>query len=258
MAFVYFDKPVINLDENRTNPYEVKRYYLDPVLKSNLDLMKIAVVSDWDFVICVDGIERGGKSIFAQQIGYYLDPTLNPSRIVFSPQEFERACINAEKYQVVIYDEAITGAEIKDTMGDLSKALMKMLAQIGQKNLFIIIVLPTYMDLTRYIALWRARIVFNVYVKGYKDRGYFRAFKTKKNFIYTAYRKWYFYPDKMIDFKGRFTRVCCIDEIEYRKKKAEALKPIEDKNKPIAIIETRKPLIINYTPKNEVKPKKTK
>jgi hypothetical protein len=175
---------------------------------------------------------------------------------VFSPQEFEKACINAEKYQVIIYDEAITGAEIKDTMGDLSKALMKMLAQIGQKNLFIIIVLPTYMDLTRYIALWRARIVFNVYVKGYKDRGYFRAYKTKKNFIYTAYRKWYFYPDKFIDFKGRFTRVCCIDEIEYRKKKAEALKPIEQKVNKIEITK-RPPLIINYTPtkENETKPK---
>lgn len=161
MSIVTLDPVVRNLDKTRTFEVTKDHYWIDDGLRSNLDIMKKAVILDWDFVIGVDGIERSGKSVFAQQIGYYLDPDLTLDRIVFSPKEFEKACLTANKYDVIIWDEAITGADIKDTMEGINKTLMKMLGQIGQKNLFIIIVLPSFYDLTRYIALFRCKIIFN-------------------------------------------------------------------------------------------------
>jgi hypothetical protein len=231
MAKILLREKVRNLDSDRINIEYMDSFYMDDSLISNLDIIKQAVTYDWDMVIIVDGIERGGKSLFTQQLAYYVDPTINLDRIVFSPKEFEQACINAGKYQAIIWDEAITGANIRETMNGINISIMKMLGQIGQKNLFIFLVLPTYYDLDKYVALWRSRILFNVYVKGYNDRGYFKAYKSRKNYMYCIYRRFYYYPPKMADFKGRFFKCYVVDEIAYREKKLKSLQDSEEKIK---------------------------
>jgi hypothetical protein len=136
-------------------------------------------------------------------------------------------------------------------MDGINKTLMKMLGQIGQKNLFIIVVLPSFYDLTRYLALFRCRILFNIYAKGYDDRGYFRAYKTRKNYMYIVYRKFYYYPDKFKDFWGRFSKVYVVDEVEYRKKKAVSLlnfnqKPEKENAKYKEALERKDKMLLRY------------
>ena len=91
------------------NKGQDNKYYMDGYLKTNLTEAKRIVSKDWDMVFMIDGREGGGKSGLAQQVGHYLDPTLDLSRIVFTPDGFEEAINNASKYQCVIYDEAYGG-----------------------------------------------------------------------------------------------------------------------------------------------------
>lgn len=198
-------------------------FYMEGTLQTNLDIIKKASVLDWDFIFVVDGIEGAGKSVFAQQLAFYLDPTLTIDRICFSPEEFKKACLNASKYQAVIFDEAITGGNIREAMADVNIALMNMLGQIRQKNLYIIIVLPSFFDLDRYIALWRSRALFHIYAKAYNDRGYFYCYKDRKNYLWIRHRKYFYYDPKLKDFMGRFTNTYVVNEKEYRRKKADVL-----------------------------------
>ena len=230
MVKIFFDKPVKQIKKIADH------FYLNDTLKTNLDIIKKASTLDWDFIFIVDGIEGAGKSVFTQQLAYYLDPTLDISRICFSGEEFIEACINAKKYQAVIYDEAITGANIRQAMNDVNVDVMKMMGMIRQKNLYIFIVIPSFFDLDRYIALWRSRAVFHVFAKSYNDRGHFYCYKDRKNFMWIKYRKYFYYSDKLKDFRGNFTNVYCVEENAYRDKKATTLlninnDPKEDKLK---------------------------
>lgn len=217
MAKIFFKKPVKHIKGEKDH------FYMNDILKQNLDIVKKASTLDWDFIFIVDGIEGAGKSVFTQQLAYYLDPTLDISRICFSGEEFMNACINAKQYQAVIYDEAITGANIRQAMNDVNVDLMKMLGMIRQKNLYIFIVIPSFFDLDRYIALWRSRAVFHVFAKSYTQRGFYYCYKQRKNFMWIKYRKYFYYSDKLKDFRGNFSNVYCVNEKEYRDKKSTTL-----------------------------------
>lgn len=222
MVLVYFNKPVKQIKKFADH------FYIDKNLKENLDIIKKASTLDWDFIFIVDGIEGSGKSVYTQQVAYYLDPTLDISRICFNGEEFIEACINAKKYQSIIYDEAITGANIRQAMNDVNVDVMKMMGMIRQKNLYIFIVIPSFFDLDRYIALWRSRAVFHVYAKSYQDRGHFYCYKNRKNYMWIKYRKYFYYNPKLKDFNGTFQNVYCVDEQTYRDKKATTLSNIND------------------------------
>lgn len=203
-------------------------YYLDGIHKSNLDIMKAEIVNDWDFITVYDGGEGTGKSTKCVQDHLYLDPTLNIDRTCFSGESFEKSVLHAKKYQAVIYDEAITGLYSREAMGYINTQLTKLLAQIRQKNLFIGIVIPSYFDLDRYVAMWRSRALIHVYTNRLK-RGFFKFYSyTKKNDLYVRGKKYYNYGAVKPDFFGRFTKFHPFEE-EYRKKKAEALENVQIK-----------------------------
>lgn len=83
-------------------------FYIDGLLKKNLDLVKQQMRKDWDYVFVVDGIEGGGKSVFAQQVAYYVsDGDFNLSEVCFTPEEFKEAVLKSPKYNCVVFDETI-------------------------------------------------------------------------------------------------------------------------------------------------------
>jgi hypothetical protein len=101
-----------------------------------------------------------------------------------------------------------------------------MMMEIGQKNLFIIICMPTYFMLDKYVALFRTRGLFHVYKKKKKKGNwiYFNAVQKKK--IYTLGKKYYEYYGKGFPrsrLKGKFSGVYTVDEQSYRDKKLKAL-----------------------------------
>ena len=198
-------------------------YYMDGILKSNLDDAKKAVREDWDMILLVDGYEGTGKSTMAMHIAKYCDPTFNVDKVVFTPRQFREKVISAKEYTAVVYDEAYTGLASRGAMSQVNKALVSMLAEIRQKNLIILIVMPTFFDLDRYVALWRSRALIHVYSKGFR-RGYFTFFSVeKKKELYINGKKFYSYNKPKCVFRGRFTKHYPINKEEYLKKKKGAL-----------------------------------
>lgn len=175
---------------------------------------------------------NSGKSTIAFQIGKYVDPSLNLSRIVFTADEFREAIFKAKKGQCVIYDEAFTGFSSRSSLSAINRVLISLVMQMRQKNLFVIIVLPTFFMLERYIALFRAKNLIHVYEsKG--RRGYFRVYNSKlKKMLYLIGKKTMSYPIKVrTRFKGRFYGKFALgdDKVDakYRKNKSKALENSE-------------------------------
>jgi hypothetical protein len=198
-----------------------QNYYMDGYLKTNLDTAKKIAAKDWDMVFLVDGSEGSGKSILTQQVCYYLTPTFN---ITFKPEEFEQAIDEAERFTGVIYDEAMTGLSSRAAMTRINRALVNKLAEIRQKNLFVFIVLPTFFDLDKYVALWRSRALLHVYTGENFERGYFAFYNIdRKKDLYINGKKFYSYHKPRPNFTGRFTNHYCVDEQEYRREKLKSL-----------------------------------
>lgn len=195
-------------------------FYLDGYLKTNLDVAKKVIRKDWDMVFVVDGTEGAGKSVLAQQMAFYADPTLNIDRIVFNDTDFKNVIENAKPYQAIILDEAYGGLSSRSAMSKVNKSIIQMLTVIRAKNLFIFIVLPTFFDLDKYVALWRSRALINVYTREGFKRGAFKFFNSnKKKNLYVNGKKYYNYMVEQPNFRGSFANHYCVDEKEYREKK---------------------------------------
>lgn len=201
-----------------------KQYYMDGYLLENLQRAKSIIKKDWDMVFLYDGYEGSGKSVKAMQDAYFCDPTLSLDRVTFSPWEFSKAIKGADKYQAVIYDEAFTGFLSRQTMTLINTILVKMLAEIRQKNLFVFIVMPSFFDIDRYVSLWRSRALIHVYIGDNHQRGYFSFYNhERKKDLYMMGKKHYSYAKPAPNFIGRFTNYYPLDEKAYRQKKNDAL-----------------------------------
>lgn len=205
-------------------------FHMNDDLVENLKRAKRAIVKDWDFIFAIDGVERGGKSLLAQQMAYFCDPTFCIERITFTPDEFKRAIINADKYQAVIYDEAYTGLISRNSMKEVNVTLVRMMAEIGQKNLFVFVVMPTYFDLDKYVAVWRSRALVHIYTGDDFERGYFGFYNSdKKKDLFILGKKYYSYKTPKPNFTGRFVNKYIVDKDTYRQKKSDTLKKYERK-----------------------------
>ena len=200
-----------------------KVYWINAALRANLDVMKREIKNDWDFVIAIDGVTGGGKSVLAQQIAGYLDPNFHIGKVCLNAKEFRDVIINSEKYAAVIYDEAVTGLGARESISVTNRALISMMAQIRQKNLYVIMVIPSIFDLDRNIALDRAKALLHVYTKKFK-RGYFAFYnRRRKTYLFQAGKKFYDYSKPKPNFRGNFPGYYILDENAYREKKLAGL-----------------------------------
>lgn len=206
------------------------KYKINSLLKTQLDIMMNAVRNDFDAPFIIDGeIEGTGKSVLAQQMAFYVDPTINIDRVAFTSEQFKEAVLSAEKYQAVIWDEAYEGANKFRIMSKQNQMIASMLKQARQKNLFMFIVIPYFTDLMHYIAVQRSWGLIRADLKVDYDelkikRGFFTFYSRKQ-------KKWlYEVEKKKLDYKsgykvsnsfvGFFENVYCISEEEYKKKKS--------------------------------------
>jgi len=220
--------------------------YIDENHKHNLDKAKQVLKEDWDMIFCYDGYEGSGKSTKAIQDAFYCDPTLTLERITFTPDDFKKQIIKAQQYQAVVYDEAYTGLSSRSAMSRVNKTLVQMLAEIRQKNLFVFVVMPTFFDLDKYVALWRTRALVHVYSPGNFERGYFAFYNIdKKKDLYINGKKYYSYSKPKPNFIGRFTKYFPLDKTEYRRKKKQSLTDREEQNIEDDRLEELKELMFN-------------
>ena len=200
-------------------------YYISSPIKSMLDKAKIKVIKqDWDRVYLIDGGEGTGKSVLGLQLGYYLDPTLTLDRITFNGEDFSKAVNKADKNQCIIFDEAFNGLASSGATSKMNRFLVRKLMECRQKNLFIIIILPTFFLLQKYVAIFRSKALFHVYATRKGIRGYYRVYnEANKKILFLNGHKMYSYSTPYIKqsfiFRGKYP----INEQAYRKKKHESL-----------------------------------
>lgn len=207
-------------------------YHIDKRMIKFLDKVKDMISKkDKDFVMIIDGYEGSGKSTAAQQWGKYVDNSLDLPRICMTADEFKQAIIDSKQKQCVIYDEAVTGMSSSDSVTRIGKLLKSMMMQMRQKNLFVIVIMPSIFELSKYAVLSRSRAFFHIYESKGK-MGYFVGYNKKDTkMLYLKGKKTYTYKVRS-RFIGRFYGKYVVDEELYRKKKEDALFLIDvDENK---------------------------
>lgn len=197
--------------------------YFDGYLKDNLDILIKAVDLKWDGVLYLSGYEGDGKSTLASQICWYLDRDFSMKNVVFNGEQFMHACLNAKPKQAILFDEAYLAFTNKSIASKEARFLTSMLTMIRKKQLFIIIVAPTFFDIQKYIAIHRSRALIHVYSVDLK-RGYFGLFnrKTKHKLYMKGKRDNNIYAVKP-NLTGSFGKWFPLDEVEYDARKEEAI-----------------------------------
>lgn len=223
--------------------YKGKSAYIDDRLANELDTKVIpdVVEKDSDMVFCIDGGEGTGKSKLSDIIcGYYafkvlqvykIDVDYSVDNVHLSPSKFRDGIINAKKNEVVVYDEAHKGMGSRRSLSEINNILNDLMMEMRQKNLFVILILPTFFMLDKYPAIFRTKGLFHVY-RGVnkrtkkKERGYWVYFNEKyKLHLYIKGKQYFNYNCiKWSNFRGRFYNQYIMDEVEYRAKKKESFK----------------------------------
>lgn len=206
-------------------------YYLDPYLVPNLDHLKKMVLNKWDGVGIICGQVGSGKTTISQAICYFLDPTFNIHRIVFSGEELMKAIDVAQKGEAIIFDEAIMSLSSQDFATDLQKALIKKFTMIRSKNLFILLIIPNYFMMRKWFSVERTKFMIYTYSTDGINRGYFKFYSWNKK--KDLYLRGYKYMDMNCvspSFHGRFTDTegFFVNPDEYELKKQTAIKALTD------------------------------
>lgn len=206
-------------------------FYIDGKLKIEIEEKIIPLLQkrDKDIVFVVDGPERSGKSVFAMLLGGLIASILktefNLSNVCMTPDEWRKKIETCPKNSVVIYDEAHRGMASRQALSEINKILINLMMEMGQKNLFVIVVMPTFFMLDKYPALFRARGLFHIY-ESKSQRGFWVYYNQKNKLkLYQRGKKEFNYNCmKFPGFRGRFYNQYTLNEEEYRLKKAKSFR----------------------------------
>lgn len=203
-----------------------------PIFSKVESIMKRGIEKTYD-IICEEPhrnfvangivVHNSGKSVFAMQIAKILDPKFTHEQVAFNPAEFIRLVMKSKKNQCIILDEAYNGLSSRSALSEMNNLMVSLMMEMRQKNLFVIIVMPTFFMLDKYCALHRAKGLFHIYTRD-GDRGYWHFFdKRKMKFIYLNGKKFYEYGSEKPRIFGRFYDQYMVNEEEYRRIKSQAL-----------------------------------
>jgi len=185
-----------------------------------------------------------GKSVFAMQQAGAIDPqmfeealqTKTLPMICFTGNELLSAIRNTksttERTRVIIFDEAFRGLASSSVLSKTNRMIVQALMEMGQNNLVLFIVLPSFFLLDRYPAALRSHALMHIYKqKGKLKRRKFLLFNyDKKNLLFKMDRKKaYGYPINTRITGAFFNKYPGGKEIEeiYRRKKLDAFREIE-------------------------------
>jgi ABC-type dipeptide/oligopeptide/nickel transport system ATPase component len=110
-----------------------------------------------------------GKSIFAQKIARVISGTMTIEKIAFDKLEFIKAVLDSNK-EVIIADEGIAIFFGRAAMTKEGRLMAELMAQIRQKNLFVLILVPDILSIDSMI-LSQASWVGYVYESRHKENG---------------------------------------------------------------------------------------
>lgn len=218
-------------------------FWMDPMLKSNLDSVVYNAKLDWDFVLPITGSgkTRVGKSVMGMQLGYYFSTKLGTpfsnDNVVFSGQELMNKALVAPPNSVFIYDESRGDLEGKKAIQKVHANLYDFFSECGMLNHIIILIMPDFFELQKGIAVNRSLFLINVRygrslkrVKGEKfvkfERGVFDFYdeKRKRMLYFMGKKNFNDYSCVKPVFTGSFPDHWTINKDEYDKRKLEFMR----------------------------------
>lgn len=205
-----------------------KQVFVDTMTKEQLTKVKNRVLrNDRDFVCVIDGEEGSGKSVLAQQLAAYIDPTFNIDRIVFNSDDFIKVIKDPKTKpgSAIVLDEAFSAANNRASLSEVNRSMIGVATEMRQKNLIVFMLLPSFFDLDKYFALWRCRALFHVYFTEEEERRYIIFPKESKKMLFLTGKKTYDYNKTRSPLPPcKFFNTYTVDEQEYRDKKSTAFR----------------------------------
>jgi len=120
----------------------IERFSISTELNKFYDRIKEKIYKEDSMTLGILWGDVGsGKSIRAMQGGYVVDHSLSLTRVCFNKEEFIRGVVNSRK-QSVIGDEGIALFFSRGSMTKEGRLMAELMAQIRQKNLFVLICVP--------------------------------------------------------------------------------------------------------------------
>ena len=204
-------------------------YYMDRFLKSNLDIfLNEAIPNKWDGLFIITGREGSGKSYFTSQIAAYCDINFGIKYCVYTPQQFENAIDYCKPESSIMWDEAITGANVSTHASKISVSIVSKLTQIRKKRLKIFLCFPYLSMLNKYF-IARSIGGFYIYAKNFADRGHGLFYDSTKlqKLYFLMKEKFRYNPQDAIkvvkpNFPFNYPNVLTLDEKEYDLKKEKS------------------------------------
>jgi len=215
------------------------KYWLHQFYQDNLDIvLKEAIPNKWDCVGIFLGIEGAGKSTLATQTSLYLDPSFNLDKTIFTPGSFSEATDENDPEAAILWDEAITGANIRNYAEEMNRSIVSKMTQIRSKRQKFLLCFPYLYLLEKYFV---SRATFGVYVyaKDFNNRGF--AYFYNQPQLETLYNmmksRFSHNPQEAIRhancaFKFKFDKTFCLPEKEYEAKKNAARQETENSQIP--------------------------
>lgn len=214
------------------------KFWLDDWLYKNMDIvLNKAVPNNWDALFILFGREGVGKSTLASQLALYLDHNFDVENIVFTPDQFTKAIDNSKEGQAIVWDEAITGANINQHASEISISIISKLTQIRKKKLKLILCFPYLYMLNKYFVSRSIASIY-IYAKSFDKRGYaffYSSNQTEHLYNYMKEKFRYHYKGAINvcnkSFYFMFDKTFCADVEAYENKKDKALVGIEQNTK---------------------------
>ncbi len=218
----------ISRKEKNSMPIEERKktLFLAQKLKEKLDFAIEQQNRDNDVVGIIAGDEGSGKSAIAGNCMRYVSKdTFNPKKQLIG-SDYDDAIDKIKDIHskgALMFDEGVVFFLSTEIMKRESRDLHKIFSIFRQKNLFVLIILPSYFRLGTYWAIDRSNFLIRTYLKnGKRDRFAYYGEKTKEK-LYRIGKKMNNYQAIQPNFRGRFEPCSTLESQEYKVFKLKTL-----------------------------------
>ncbi len=199
--------------------------------------MKDSVLNSNDMgLLLIDGRPGAGKSTLAAQVAWFLtDGNFSLKYEAFTQKQTSDIMKNMKKGDAVIVDESFDVINKRTSRSASNMTMLRDLQQMRSRQVFIIILLPSFYDLDKNVSLWLASALIHCYrsPEPLGKRGQYMTYNINgiRN-LWLYGRQSYSYSKKIAvaNFLGRFPKYFPLDFGKYEAKKQKSLQE-EEKRK---------------------------
>ena len=218
--------------------YNNKNFHMGDLLYRELRKMKDSVINSNDMgLLLIDGRPGSGKSTLGAQVAYFLTGgNFSLDGEAFTQKQTSDIMRNMKKGEACVIDESFDVINKRTSRSASNMMMLRDLQQMRSKQVFIIILLPSFYDLDKNVSLWLASALIHCYrsPEPLGKRGQYQVYDINgiRN-LWLYGRQSYSYNKKIAvpNFRSRFTKYFPLDMNEYEAKKQKSLGDEEAKKK---------------------------